>query len=672
MSTLTGPRAPRVLAISVVLIVAGVSLGGQSGRDGQAPPRADAAISGVVRDGATGQPIADAIVQLGSIAARDFPDVSQRALTDARGRFVFLGLPAGTFYTILAQKSGYFDGAFGALRDTADTMRPIHVADGQWISSADITLWKPGSITGTVVDERGEPVIGVFVRLLGRLRVAGRDHLAAGPLAMTDDRGMYRLAPLRPGQYSVMVPSVQAAIPVSALPPAPAPAPGVRLAPTSSVGPSGASFGGATPAAASPPSLDAGANTHLVLGAYPVPPPPKDGQWFTYPIAFAGASALGQAPAVLVEAGVERTGVDIRLEPVPAVRITGIVEGPPDAIANLTLRLLPEGLEELGLGSEAATTRVAADGSFAFVNVPAGTYTIDAPLALNEFSIGGLPLFYAIRLPRPPGIGSWGSEGGPVAGAPPGFGFSSSTSNTMRGFWARTTVTAGPTGASGIVVRLRPAITMRGRLVGEADPAQPAPATPPSFVSLETATGNPHHGRRSSASVRNVPAGEFAVENIVPGTYVLRGSSSPWMIKSVISSGRDYTYAPFDLSAGGDVTDVVVTFTNAVPSISGMARDAAGAPAADAVVIVFPVEPGQWTDYGLNPVRIKTALTSTAGAFRLRSIPAGAYFVVAVPAARAAAWREDGFFSRLSGLATRVSIAWGQQQSIDVKLIERW
>jgi hypothetical protein len=152
---------------------------------------------------------------------------------------------------------------------------------------------------------------------------------------------------------------------------------------------------------------------------------------------------------------------------------------------------------------------------------------------------------------------------------------------------------------------------------------------------------------------------------------LFRGSSGAWTLKSVVVGGRDYTFTPIDLSDGGTVSNVIITFTNAAPSLTGTARAGAGA-AGDAIVIAFPVEREQWTEFGLSPVRIRTTLTSTTGGYRFARLPAGDYFVVAVPAGRAGAWREDGFFQRVSGLATRVSLEWGRERTADVRVIDRW
>ena len=60
---------------------------------------------------------------------------------------------------------------------------------------------------------------------------------------------------------------------------------------------------------------------------------------------------------------------------------------------------MPAGSEQLGFGSEAATTVVERDGSFTFLNVPAGEYTLLAQAVFGEFTSGN----GEVALPDAPG-----------------------------------------------------------------------------------------------------------------------------------------------------------------------------------------------------------------------------------------------------------------------------
>jgi hypothetical protein len=58
-------------------------------------------------------------------------------------------------------------------------------------------------ITGMVLDERGDPAINTFVRGMRFMLTAGQRRLQQTAGANTDDRGIYRIHSLEPGDYVV-------------------------------------------------------------------------------------------------------------------------------------------------------------------------------------------------------------------------------------------------------------------------------------------------------------------------------------------------------------------------------------------------------------------------------------------------------------------------------------
>jgi len=151
-----------------------------------------AAIRGMVVESQTGYPIARATVRV-EAAAAGFEPKSLR--TNLSGIFEFAALPAGT-YRISAAKLAFAPVQYGQKRWFSPGM-PISLAEGD---TADLTIRMPryGAISGTVLDENDvglpEDEVAVYTnarppRLLAR--------------APTDDRGVYRLAGLRPGSYLI-------------------------------------------------------------------------------------------------------------------------------------------------------------------------------------------------------------------------------------------------------------------------------------------------------------------------------------------------------------------------------------------------------------------------------------------------------------------------------------
>ena len=115
-------------------------------------------------------------------------------------------------------------------------------------------------------------------------------------------------------------------------------------------------------------------------------------------------------------------------------------------------------------------------------------------------------------------------------------------------------------------------------------------------------------------------------------------------------------------------SSATITLTDAAPRLTGRVTEDR-TPPGPVAVLVFPVERDQWMDYGLLPDRI-AAVLAQHGEYRLPPIPAGAYYVIAVPADRIDAWRDPDFLARASGVATLVRLDWGVTTTQDLKVID--
>lgn len=168
--------------------------------DGQAKAKTGTGrLSGRVVATDTGRPVRRALVRA---ISQDTPE-PRSVSTDDDGRWELKELPAGR-YTVSIAKGGYVNLAYGQRRPfEAGTV--LELADGQALEKLDVSLPRAGVITGTVVDEVGEPVSNVRVSPMRQRFVGGQQRLMAmGPGDMTDDIGQYRLHGLAPGDYYVV------------------------------------------------------------------------------------------------------------------------------------------------------------------------------------------------------------------------------------------------------------------------------------------------------------------------------------------------------------------------------------------------------------------------------------------------------------------------------------
>lgn len=612
------------------------------------------AVSGLVLDATTHRPIEGVNVQLGPP-----PSTGQRltnVLTDERGRFVFVGVPPGAYF-INATKSGYEDGHYGPGVNGA-LGGILLLAEGEWFGSANVQMARLAALGGRIVNERAEPVSGAYVRALTRVVVGGAARLVAGPVVVTDDLGEYRIAGLRSGSYAVMVPSVQQSVPTTM---------GVSDLAGLTADPSRALAGGSASARtrrATGTLLEG--STQLILGAYTAPPPSDSKSPQVYPIVFyPGVLSVTEAIFVDLKAGDERSDLNFALQPVPTVRVSGRVEDPSGATSGMVLRLVPAGLEDLGDGSESATTAVRSDGAFTFLRVPSGQYTLMAPGSTFEFMLrpAAVSLRYA-TLPATPGLGGRGASGALVSGVP-GIGYNSHVSTTIgnrHAGYARAALTVGIEGIENLVVPLVATAVIHGRIM-QTDPAKPLGIA---TVELAAADGDPTLGAHVCGVTRTA-RDVFECQVVVPGAYVLRLPN--FTIDSIEIDGHDYSRRPIGVASGQDLA--VTVRASRGSKLSGVIRDAHGTAVPLAAAIAFPTDRLLWTDYGFVPTWIRPSVGTSNGTYQITSIRTGEYYVVGVNPRDINAWTNPAFLAAVSPIAARVTLNSGDAKVIDPPLVNQ-
>jgi hypothetical protein len=116
-------------------------------------------------------------------------------VTDSNGRFLFRDLPASNYQITAAAQgfssAGYQQAKPNQVRRSLDLPRPVELAPNEKRGDVVINLWRHAGITGTVIDEAGEPIVGLTVSVLTRTLVSGQPVMQNYATAVTDDRGIY-------------------------------------------------------------------------------------------------------------------------------------------------------------------------------------------------------------------------------------------------------------------------------------------------------------------------------------------------------------------------------------------------------------------------------------------------------------------------------------------------
>ena len=296
------------------------------GLQGQATPalKPSAIISGRVVAAGSSTPIEGAVVRLSNLEAAGSAASSFTQESDARGEFRFTDLPQGR-YELNATRNRYMPVTYGQKRPgSGGPGISIRLANGQQIDGLSVSMPLPAVIAGMVTDARGEPAQGSIVRLLRYEWVAGERTLREAGWDVVDDRGLYRIPDLRPGEYLV---------------------------------------------AAAP-------RTNRNPGD---PPPPAQ-------IFYPGTPLIQSAQSLVVEAGDERDGTSFQLRLVRLASVSGVVVAPQGhrlggarvIAVNRAVPWLPvQGITQF------STYGVDASGKFTLNNLAPGRYQLTATAQEN-------------------------------------------------------------------------------------------------------------------------------------------------------------------------------------------------------------------------------------------------------------------------------------------------
>jgi hypothetical protein len=502
------------------------------------------------------------------------------AWTNARGEFQFKDVPAGRYFVAVEApgiiRPAPFDGEESQADLTAVTV------DGTAQAEVMVRVKRGGAISGKVTYADGDPVVNASMRVLRKkdgkwipVYVGGR----SGDRALTDERGVYRVSGLSPGEYLLGAAEEKMGIELSA-----------------QDDPDGGKM----------------VNRALLSNTY-----------------YDGAVSLTGATALRVEAGDEKTDINITLAERSAYSVSGIVmlrgDQRPIARARISLKRKDE---ELNSNSSLEDLVVNSDeeGRFVFDEVPEGIYmmTVTPPREYRS---------YETRRALEPKTG------------------------LVQKFAAKHQ----ELNVAGDITSLLVEVSSGGRLSGvlSVEGGKPLPRTV--FIFLEPAS----RARLEQLSAQIQADGKFTFEGIPAGSYYLRTAVQPdneYYTKSVMHGRSDITREPVAVKEGEDISDVRMVISADVARLSGRLLAADGKSPERGVGILFvPADPAEQKTMS----RRIYGVTNADGGFRVSGAPGDYVAIVLRRGENAYMLRDDQFASRVAK-AQRVTLQPGENSRIDL------
>jgi len=619
------------------------------------PPPGTGEITGVIWTAdAAPQPMRRAVVSISgtditsiatSIAGTDLKSM-RSVITDDRGTFTFSRLSGGTF-SITAKKPGYLPAAYGAMKPGRPGS-PIALAAGQRVS-INVTMFKGAVIAGTLRDAAGLPLAGVGVsvidaRAIGALATGTPSPAPAPAMGATDDRGVYRIYGLMPGEYLISAtPSTDTGGEI-----------GVR------------SSSDLDAVLATLTQRQQGVTTTATT-AQPQPPMPRLPSVGYAPIYFPGTAWYTEAATIRVAPGEEREGLNFEVGHVRVSSITGVVSGDVANLSAVELSLIFGGPRAFGLLSTQGITSTPpnARGEFTFGNMPPGQYRIVAKARRGATDAAVID----------PGARSFSSTGGGVAPIVPGAG---GPRPNVEQLFAIADVEIRGQDITGVGMQLQAGGTISGKVVFDAAKV-PVPTDLWSILVQLTMPGGSYTamngGTRVGNSLSQVNAvapnadGTFQIIGIGPGPYSIACRlpaelAKVWKLRSAMVDGRDLLDGLIEGPAI-QMTGVTLTLSDKRTELAGTLQSAAGQPTTDYYVIAFATDRAHWQP---GSRRSLSARPGTDGRFTFSDLPAGEYFLAALTDLDPAEWQTAAFLEQVAPAGIKIVVGEGEKKIQDLRI----
>jgi hypothetical protein len=582
------------------------------------------------------------------LGAGDQVKMPVNAVTDDAGHFAFANLPAGT-YTLIATRAGYVSSTYGAKTPGRAQGAPISLADGQQITGIVMPMLHGAALSGVVRYPSGQVAADVNIVVMSVKNAGGERKLS--PVltpGRTDDRGVFRVFGLPPGDYLVQADMTGAG----------------RQDPMRPLTKDELEWAA---------KIQSGAST-ASAGARPAPGAPPSPQPVAYTsVYYPGVADPSVAGVVTLGAGEDRGGIDIACVLVPTATISGRVFGA-DGQPAVGLQVRLEGSKSGGGGINDLITSLIGRSSARITN--------------DEFSIPNVPPGHYRLIARAKAPVVSGAAAAPKAAGAPSFldmmGAMNGSAKDLT-LWAEQEIEVIGADQTGLSLRLQPGLTISGKIEFETSRTTPPDA---SAVRIGMSPVRPGAGTSPIEAVGRLMTGTFAPAQ-KDGTFVVAGltpdvyramfvppnmmmppplmpvTPGGFVLKSAMLDGKDIADDPIAVRVGDEIKNLVVTFTDKFSQISGTLQDAAGKPVVGYPIIVFSTNPASWT-FGSR--RIAQVHPANDGTYKVQGLPAGEYYVCALTDLDPNDLYDPAFLEQLTAASFKITLAEGEQKIQNLKL----
>lgn len=568
-------------------------------------------------------------------------------LTNANGEFEFRDVGKGK-YVAMVNAPGMIT-PLGLLDITSTRERPdftpilkmfeeINIDGAAGTTGITVRAKRGGAVSGRVTYADGDIAIGVPIAVLRKSSAAGNSFSRVipnystifGGNLRTDERGMYRISGLPPGEYTISVSE------------------------TLSHGNDASRMG--------MESTMLGGNSLAV----------------TY---YGGTSQSQEAKFVPVEAGQEMPDINVTIIERAIYTLGGVVQSKRNSSplrgARISLNQ-KNNADELSLSMQREMLQTQTDeaGRWTITEIPDGVYmlTVNPPYEYNSEAMSNMNYNSA-------------NMNGNIVSANTAVVTNNNGASTRPKYAPREMEV---TVAGGDVTNIVTEMSEGGRISGKVsltgnrrlsggdgvrdgsdDDAQETPDNY-IYVRLERAEdagstlGATRYDSTTSAFVNN-STGEFSIESVPPGRYFIYvqsgGRTNKYYVKQITAGGVDLSRQPLTLGEGAKVTNVLITVGDDAGTLAGRVTASGGdAPMQSANIVFVPAEELKWTRASLRLY----ATTDREGKYTVQGAP-GDYIAIVMRGGDDASRIDPNFIRARAQTATPVTIRAQTTTQQDIK-----